>query len=480
MTTVTSFDVDNRFSWNQIDDIFDPLGALDMRVTFFDNGMVREEDYEGGVVVQKSVFDGLNDGPTDNFVWDRVDSYYDPLGSLTSEVLFYDDGRVKEETWSNGVNTMTVQFDNPGDPEGSGVKTWERIDTTFDSNGDKASEVTFYDNGVVVEALWTGGLRSQTTTYDNPQDSGSGGAKSFDRIEAQFDANGLLENRVTFYDNGTVKEELWQDGVRTVTNQYDNPQELGGPGVKAWDQAQTIYDASGQKVGKVTFYDDGRVLSQEWSEGLLSHSLMEDNPGDGTGGAKSWDRIETFFDGAGQASSRITIYDNGSTREDSFQFGQKVSSIAIDVEDNTDWIQSETYYDAFGSRETRTTQYDDGRVTYQTYAFGQLASSITEDAPFDFGNGAYDWASRGTIYENGERVLSGTTYDNGDGVLKEFAGDMLTFLHERDGDGSEAWLGRTTTYDLDGSSTVEYFYAEDEMPEVWNTPLSGGQTDSII
>ena len=169
-----------------------------------------------------------------------------------------------------------------------------------------------------------------------------------------------------------------------------------------------------------------------------------------------------------------------SVREDVWLFGDRYSSITTDVGKTNDWIQSEVYYDAFGNRESRTTQYDDGRVTYQTYEAGVLTQEITEDAPFSFGDGSYDWSAQGTLYENGERILTGISYDTGDMEITEYEGDRISHLHERDGDFSEEWLGRTTTYNLDGSTTVELYYSEYDMPAVWDFDISQGQNDAII
>ena len=58
MPTETKYDTENRFVWNQIDSIFDPLGALDLRVTFYDAGLIKEEDFENGVLISKTSFDG--------------------------------------------------------------------------------------------------------------------------------------------------------------------------------------------------------------------------------------------------------------------------------------------------------------------------------------------------------------------------------------------------------------------------------------
>ena len=119
---------------------------------------------------------------------------------------------------------------------------WTRIEETFD-NDVLIGKVTFFDNGLITAIDYDAGVRRYMVEEDNPQ--GTGNVKSWDRIETYYDTQGVLEARVTTYDNGIMREQQFQDGVRSYTAQYDNPQS-GGPGArKAGTRSRAYYDPAG-------------------------------------------------------------------------------------------------------------------------------------------------------------------------------------------------------------------------------------------
>ena len=87
------------------------------------------------------------------------------------------------------------------------------------------------------------------------------------------------------------------------------------------------------------------------------------------------------------------------------------------------------------------------------------------------GNGVYDWDMLFYRYDaDGKVDFRGTVYDDGDMVGLFYEGGALVSRREYDGDGSETWAGRETTYAADGSVVSDVYYeTEADLPYDFNT-----------
>lgn len=404
-------DIENRYNWDQISSVFVD-GILAQRSIIFDNQTMSQSSYSNGVITNMLQIDGGMDGGAKP--WSSKETFYSPDGTIAGRITMYDNGVIRDETFTNGVRSEVAQYDNPQLSDSGGAKSWDSIVTYYNPEGQMAGRITVYDDGVLKEETFENGVRSHVRQLDNPQSSDGNGARSWDSIDAYFDAEGDLVGRITVMDNGIVREEEFANGVRVRTVQIDNPQAPEGQGAKNWDRIETYYDDNGQKIASITTYDDGRVRQDTFENGVRSTSEIQDSPYDGQS-KYSWTAINMYYDENGKLAQKITVFDDGRVREDDFADGVRTSSKITDMalfgDGNYEWDTLQFTYDENGDLSNRATIYDDGDVMLQDYEAGQIAK---------------------------------------------------TFLY--DGDGDEEWLGHVTTYDQDGAvASTQALYTQEEV-----------------
>jgi len=237
------------------------------------------------------------------YSWDIIRSTFVD-GVLSDRQITYDNGTFAQTSYMGGIRFLMSQRDSILN---GGAKTWDTIDTYYAPDGSIAGRVTVFDNGVLKEETFNNGVRSQTVQMDNPQNVSGNGVKSWDSITTYYDSAGKLAGRITQYDNGIFKEESFENGVRSQTRQIDNPQTVdGSSGAKSWDEINSYYDASGVLVGRLTQYDNGVFKEESFENGVRSHTRQFDNPLDlGGTGVKAWDTIDQYYDESGQIVARI-------------------------------------------------------------------------------------------------------------------------------------------------------------------------------
>ena len=79
---------------------------------------------------------------------------------------------------------------------------------------------------------------------------------SWDSIRSTYN-DGILTNRLTQFDDGTLKDVSYNNGIRTFMYQLDN--QLGS-GSKAWDSIETYYGPNGSLAGRISYFDNGVIL----------------------------------------------------------------------------------------------------------------------------------------------------------------------------------------------------------------------------
>ena len=226
-----------------------------------------------------------------------------------------------------------------------------------------------------------------------------------------------------------------------------------------WEYKEDIY-FRGKLIEEKIGYADGVTLTNKYEKGILLSSIRQDsinNPD-----LNEWSSIETYYEN-GSIFARITNFDDGRYKYEAFEGGVlKTSSLRDDPYSEGpgayDWTSIETSYDQNGIIESQHTLYDDARLQIDLYVDGVLTTTTVEDK-FLFDGGNYDWDEQLFVYNSdGELALSETTYDDGDAVQEIYTDDLLVARSEFDGDNSESWVGRTTTYNEDGrvASTTAY------------------------
>ena len=220
---------------------------------------------------------------------------------------------------------------------------------------------------------------------------------------------------------------------------------------KIWETATNRY-TDGTRTEKETVFDDGTSRVDTFAEGLVSTSVKSD-----AGDAKDWDTIVSEY-GEGDLQCTITTFDNGLERTALYDAGQL---LAIRQEDALDaiasWTQVDRFYDTAGDLTKQAVLQDDGSARVETYANG-ARDGLTQ---FDLADSQV-WETRSFVYgADGKAESRLTIYDNADKSLMLYDAGARATRYEEDGDDSETWAYRVTTY-LDG--TVSSVTTHDAPP----------------
>lgn len=348
-------DTADQFIWETIETWYNPGGGNEIadRVTTYDNGIVKTETYSGGVRSMIGQFDNPNTGGTGVVSWDSIETYFDEGGLIEARFTNYDNGIQRFETFEDGVRSQTSQTDNLDDISGQGVKAWSTIDTYYDQGGVIEAMISQYDNGIVREIFYENGIRAHVRLLDNPLEQIEPGAANWTEISTYYDQNGVIEARITDYDSGILKEEFFEDGMRVSIMQHDNPN--GGDSAVSWETNATYYDENGSVEFKFVKFDNGVERETQYDEGDLSRVTRRDNPQDETGGEFNWSEITHVYD-AGDLIFKTKQYDNDDKVVDIYEEGVRDTRLQYDADDSQNWAVRVT---DFSGSENVITTYDD-------------------------------------------------------------------------------------------------------------------------
>ncbi|MBO9471916.1 choice-of-anchor L domain-containing protein [Shimia sp. R10_1] len=257
-------------------------------------------------------FDDLNDGETatDTFIYTVsdgnggeslgqvtvvVNGLGQDAGNTTVETKVFDDGRVRETTFVDGVRTKELTTD------ASDVRAWDTQMRGYAPNGEVTRFVNTLDDGRVKDLEYSEGIRSKLTQTD-PNDS-----KSWSEIIVEYDGSGTVSSKTTTFDDGRVKKMEFVDGVRSTLTQTDVDD------VKSWAETVTNFGPDGFAFSKATTFDNGLTKTIEYVDGVRSRQIQTD-PDD----VVDWLERETLYNDEGSRTTRITTFDDGTVEVDTF------------------------------------------------------------------------------------------------------------------------------------------------------------------
>ncbi|MCO4849093.1 MAG: hypothetical protein KC448_14120, partial [Yoonia sp.] len=140
--------------------------------------------------------------------------------------------------------------------------------------------------------------------------------------------------------------------------------------------------------------------------------------------------------------------------------GQRVSIETQDTLDAKNWLSNATSFDATGAISERVTIFDDGVMRTESFTGNGVRTAISSADLSD----AFAWDTRTTAY-NADSTLSirETVMDSGAQIVFAYQADnsQRDWRLEIDGDGSSDWLYRVTEYDADGANPVVTTYDTD-------------------
>ncbi|MEM6383510.1 MAG: hypothetical protein AAF739_12610 [Pseudomonadota bacterium] len=261
-TTVRE-DVDGDKIWDKITDTTDDEGVLVSRVIDYDDGRVREETYEEGVIASATLSGPDEDSITTTFdyvegvltkttrtdvgddkIWSSVETEFQEDGSTVAKrTTIYDDGRETEETFTDGVLSERTRTDS----ETADLFQWDVFSQSFDEAGNVTAQTVIRDDGQQTETSFDNGAVTTIKRFDT--------ADTFlwATVDETFNEDGSRDTRTFTFDDGRILTEGFENGITTSGSQTDPLDAF------SWASIEYNYDASGAVIGRTVTTDDGDI-----------------------------------------------------------------------------------------------------------------------------------------------------------------------------------------------------------------------------
>ena len=366
-------------SWTEQYIEYDPSGTIEFRDTLFDSGVQRIENFQNGVRSITMQYDNIDpitgEAPEDGGAvsWTEQITSYDLNGEIEGRNTVFDDGVTKLEFFQNGVRTTTIQLDNVDPstfegPEDGGARNWIQLATSYDENGTIEQRSTVFDNGIFKIEDFENGVRSSTIQYDNldfitGEAPADGGAVSWTEQSTYYDPDGVLEFRETTYDDGILRLEEFENGVRSVTTQFDRDDAV------SWTEQYTEYNADGSIYFRSTTFDNGTIKGEQFDDdGELSITATFDAED-----VFVWEGVASFYED-GELASELTLFDNQDQLVEVYENEEQVVRLELDADGSEDWTVRLTEYGANGPIVTTYDSRDDLADEYDMLFYEPLVA----------------------------------------------------------------------------------------------------------
>ena len=453
------------------------------RTYTYDNGVTRAETLVGGTLTQVV--------QTDSNIasWATITETYAADGKLLTREKVEDDGDTITETYADGVLQSVVRVD----VSDAATTAWQSMTRTYDAAGNLVSEVQEMDNGSTVTKTIsqrevpgfdadgapimktidyaTEVVMQDTDTVD--PETGRIGNKGWDSITTTYGTDGVITSSTTFMDDtDTIERTYAAGGILSQTVKTD---------VNDSSSFQTVtmdYDASGNLVSGTILRDDDVTVESDYNAaGQRTHVVLTDttdlasplttDPADGMDGAYKWSSVDKVFEN-NQLVSQTIVYDD--TNEITTLYDDTVSGDVIMTVTQTQtgggapdgsefWTDKVTTYVSGDSEtpmfvESMTTVTNLGRTTVIENGTDGIRDSMTVTDAGEGPNGSFDWSSIEMQYDAAGNIASRQQVaDSGDQVLRLYdASGEVTDIVRYDGDNSNTWVFRITTFDESGNA----------------------------
>lgn len=213
----------------------------------------------------------------------------------------------------------------------------------------------------------------------------------WDRIVTTTSTDNVIQSRLTEYDNGVTRDEVFEHGQLRSSFLRDIDGSGGERSVKSWDNIETLYSDTGQISRQIGRNDDSTIKVKEYEDGVLRFvSRMDDGvwPHYGQSDVKDWSRIDTYFDEAGIMTLHVRVEDDGMITYHEFENGMLRRAVREDLDnsrfstDTHEWDRIELYYDENGKIDLRVQENDNGVMIFDEYEANVLRVSTEEDFGF--------------------------------------------------------------------------------------------------
>ena len=309
---------------------------------------------------------------------------------LTTLGSLFDAG-IETVEWSrpNGFDYYAVRNGSGqtvvSNTDGNGIRVYDTIGQTFDTNGILRESVTTYDDGRIATTTYNAGGGLTGIVNTDPLN-----AVNYQSLQNVY-SGGLLQSSSLTFDNGNTSVKSYTSGVLTQTVETDVADDF------TWDVKTTTYNTSGVKTGYVVDYDAGEARSQmsfAYTGGILTNRTITNSDGSAseasynTSGEMQYvrntasDGTQFILGGTGDNTLTGGVLDDlfkGGTGNDIFEFSGTVGNDTIlDFTDGQDRLDLSAY-------------------GYTTLADLQNANAISEVG----GNTVIDLGADGSVTLNG-------------------------------------------------------------------------------
>lgn len=264
----------------------------------------------------------------------------------------------------------------------------------------------------------------------------------FQSVEEKYDGIPIVGTAYSRPD-GSQREDFVLDG-QTVAIRYSDPLDH-----VSWESITNFYE-DGERVRKLTIYDNGVKREDSFVDGVRVTTHQRDDSLSGS--AVAWATLESDYDTAGTLQSRTTTYDNGIVREESFTDGNRTTVTQNDDAENAkSWTEITTQYATSGEIKERATIYDNGMERVDYYESGSLSVVLKVDSATDTSNSAFDWSNIIQFHDQqGALVSRGIEFDDGTFRTEDFDAGTRTRILENDYGDLHTWSEIERLFDENG------------------------------
>jgi hypothetical protein len=138
---IDNSELGNAKNWSEINTTYNEDGSIQHRVTQYDDGRVRVEQYDGVTDVSGNPIDGkvvMFEDAADQFNWDSSFAVYNENGLLLFKGIVYDNHDLAMFQYEDGALNIRLDVDEDGS------HTWYARERFYDENGD-VIETIYYD-----------------------------------------------------------------------------------------------------------------------------------------------------------------------------------------------------------------------------------------------------------------------------------------------------------------------------------------------
>lgn len=173
--------------------------------------------------------------------WSSYIDILDTDGNRDTRIMDYDDGRVYETDFVDGVRSSVFAQDI------ANAVAWHTLTQNYDENGIITDQIANYDDGRVFTTDFVDGVRATQFGQDVAD------IVAWDTLTRIFDDNGLIASQIAYYDDGRVYENTYENGV--LASQFGEDVD----NVFAWATRETFYDDMGNRTSLTITLDDGTI-----------------------------------------------------------------------------------------------------------------------------------------------------------------------------------------------------------------------------